>query len=175
MQTSLWIISLHHFPRQKKSLHYGGPGLPGASGKAPACQCRRHKRQVFNTRVVKIPLEEGTTTHSSILAWRIPWTEEPGGLQSIDSQWVGHDWSYLACTHARKSRKNSIDHRYFWIQWTLVSEIIILQSARHWMGVSYTLLGYILTHFLKRNGGWWTHIQLALILFLSFFFNVDHF
>ena len=31
-------------------------------------------------------LEEGTATHSSILAWRIPWTEEPGGLQSIGSQ-----------------------------------------------------------------------------------------
>ena len=37
------------------------------------------------------PLEEGTATHSSILAWRIPWTEEPGGLQSIGSQRVGHD------------------------------------------------------------------------------------
>ena len=32
------------------------------------------------------PLEEGLATHSSILAWRIPWTEEPGGLQSIGSQ-----------------------------------------------------------------------------------------
>ena len=38
------------------------------------------------------PLEEGITTHSSILAWRIPWTEEPGGLQSMGSQRVGHDW-----------------------------------------------------------------------------------
>ena len=37
------------------------------------------------------PLEEGTATHSSILAWRIPWTEEPGGLQSMGSQRVGHD------------------------------------------------------------------------------------
>ena len=37
------------------------------------------------------PLEKGTATHSSILAWRIPWTEEPGGLQSIGSQGVGHD------------------------------------------------------------------------------------
>ena len=37
------------------------------------------------------PLEEGMTTHSSILAWRIPWTEEPGGLQSMGSQRVGHD------------------------------------------------------------------------------------
>ena len=34
-------------------------------------------------------------THSSILAWRIPWTEKPGGLQSIGSQRVGHDWSDL--------------------------------------------------------------------------------
>ena len=37
------------------------------------------------------PLEEGMTTHSSILAWRIPWTEESGGLQSIGLQIAGHD------------------------------------------------------------------------------------
>ena len=37
------------------------------------------------------PLEKGTATHSCILAWRIPWTEEPGGLQSMGSQRVGHD------------------------------------------------------------------------------------
>ena len=37
------------------------------------------------------PLEEGMATHSSILAWRIPWTDEPGGLQSMESQRVGHD------------------------------------------------------------------------------------
>ena len=37
------------------------------------------------------PLEKGMATHSSILAWRIPWTEEPGGLQSMGSQRVGHD------------------------------------------------------------------------------------
>ena len=37
------------------------------------------------------PLEEGVATHSSILAWRIPWTEEPVGLQSIESQRVRHD------------------------------------------------------------------------------------
>ena len=38
-------------------------------------------------------------THSSIPAWRIPWTEEPGGLQSMGSQRVGHNRSDLACTH----------------------------------------------------------------------------
>ena len=37
------------------------------------------------------PLEKGTTTHCSILAWRIPWTEEPGALQFMRSQTVGHD------------------------------------------------------------------------------------
>ena len=39
------------------------------------------------------PLEKGMTAYSSILAWRIPWTEEPGGLQSKGSQRVGHDRS----------------------------------------------------------------------------------
>ena len=37
------------------------------------------------------PLEEDIATHSSILAWRIPWTKEPGGLTSVGSQRVGHD------------------------------------------------------------------------------------
>ena len=41
------------------------------------------------------PLEEGMATHSSILVWRIPWTEEPGGLQSV----VSHRRDF-ACTHA---------------------------------------------------------------------------
>ena len=36
-------------------------------------------------------LEEGMATHTSILAWRIPWKEEPGGLQSIESQRIRHD------------------------------------------------------------------------------------
>ena len=36
-------------------------------------------------------LEKEMTTHSSVLAWKIPWAEEPGGLQSVGSQRVGHD------------------------------------------------------------------------------------
>ena len=39
------------------------------------------------------PLQEGLATHSSVLAWRIPWTEEPGGLQSMGLQRVGHNWA----------------------------------------------------------------------------------
>ena len=40
------------------------------------------------------PLEKEMATHSSILAWRIPWTEEPDGLQSMGSETVGHDWAH---------------------------------------------------------------------------------
>ena len=49
----------------------------GASSKESACQCRKHR---FDPWVGS--LEEGMATHSSVLAWRIPWTEEPGRLQS---------------------------------------------------------------------------------------------
>ena len=45
------------------------------------------------------PLEEGVVIHSSILAWRIPWTEEPGGLNSVGSQRIRHNWSDWACSH----------------------------------------------------------------------------
>ena len=46
------------------------------------------------------PLEKGMATHSSILAWRIPWTEEPGGLQFMGFQRVGHDWMTNTHTNA---------------------------------------------------------------------------
>ena len=42
------------------------------------------------------PLEREIAIHSSILDWRIPWTEEPGGLQSRGSQRIEHDWSDLS-------------------------------------------------------------------------------
>ena len=45
------------------------------------------------------PLEEGMATHSSILAWEMPWTEEPGRLQSMRSQRVGYDGGNLAHIH----------------------------------------------------------------------------
>ena len=62
-------------------------GLPRChSGREPACQCRRHRRRGFDPWVGKSPREQGVATHSSILAWRIPWAEEPGGLQSMGSQ-----------------------------------------------------------------------------------------
>ena len=63
-------------------------GFPsGASEEEPACQCRRQETQVQSLGW-EDTLEEGMATHSSILAWRIPWTEEPGGLQSMEWQRV---------------------------------------------------------------------------------------
>ena len=65
----------------------------------------------------KDPLEEGMATHSSILAWRIPWTLEPGGLQSIGLQRVGHDWSDLACMRVRNNTEKSLYHIPRLLQW----------------------------------------------------------
>ena len=73
--------------------------------------------------VGKDPLEKGTATHSSFLAWRMPRPEEPGGLQSMASQRVRHDWetftslyftyyiccymSYIKNSTLKKKKKNS--------------------------------------------------------------------
>ena len=62
---------------------------------------------IFLTQVQSLgreDLQEGMATHSSILAWRSPWTEEPGGLQSTGSQRVRHDSSDLAHTHAGEKK-----------------------------------------------------------------------
>ena len=59
------------------------------SGEESACQCRRRKRHGFYSWVRDDPPEKEMATHSSILAWEIPWTEEPGGLQS---QRIRHNW-----------------------------------------------------------------------------------
>ena len=62
-------------------------GLPGGSdGREAAC-----RKLGFDPWIKKIPMEKRMATHSSTLAWRIPWTEEPGGLWFMGSQRVGHD------------------------------------------------------------------------------------
>ena len=74
----------------------------GTMVKNPPAKGRRSKTCRFDPWVEKIPwrrypLEENT--HSSILAWRIPWTEEPGRLESIESHRVRHDRSDFTYTH----------------------------------------------------------------------------
>ena len=68
-------------------------GFPsGISCKEATCQCKskRHGKWVLSLGQVD-PLGKEMATHSSILAWGISWTEEPGGLQSIGLQRVGHN------------------------------------------------------------------------------------
>ena len=55
------------------------------------------------------PLEERMATHSSILAWEIPWTEEPGGLQSMGSQRVGHNLATKPPPASRSSLLNALN------------------------------------------------------------------
>ena len=63
-------------------------GFPGGSdGKESACNAR----DLGSIPGLGRSLEKGKAIHSSILAWRIPWTEEPGGLQFMGSQRVGRD------------------------------------------------------------------------------------
>ena len=68
-----------------KKTHLSFPG--GSDRKEPACNAG----DLGLILGWKDPLEEGMATHSSILAWRISWAEEPGELQTMGSQRIGHD------------------------------------------------------------------------------------
>ena len=65
----------------------------GSEVKASDCVCLQRGRPGFHPCLREDPLKKEIATHSSILAWRIPWTEKPGGLQSTGSQRVGQDWA----------------------------------------------------------------------------------
>ena len=67
-------------------------------------------------------LEKGMATHSSILAWRSPWTEKPGGLQSMGSQRVRHNWTTFSSLQ-RRFMKHFL--------WAAFKELIILWKRRH--------------------------------------------
>ena len=74
--------------------------FPGGAGrKEPTCWCKTLRNTVLIPGREDPLEEEGRATHSSFLTWRIPWTEDPGGLWSIGPQRVGHDWWNLAHTH----------------------------------------------------------------------------
>ena len=88
LHARLWVLETRMF---KMSLRQGWGFSGGASGKESTCQCKRYKRCGFDPWVRKIPWRRAT--HSRIPAWRIPWTEEPGGLQSGGLQRGRHDWS----------------------------------------------------------------------------------
>ena len=79
-------------------IYASSKGFPGGSVVKPACKAGARGDVGLIPGLGRSP-KEGMAPHSNILAWRIPWTEEPGGLQSTGSQRVGQDGSDGACTH----------------------------------------------------------------------------
>ena len=108
MASPVWLLSL--------TKCFWGSGLPGGSdGKEFAWNAGE-------TWVWSLgwedPLEKGMATHSSILAWRIPWTEEPGGEESMGPQRVGRDWAtttlsfmlqHVSALHSVSEMKNTLE------------------------------------------------------------------
>ena len=94
-------------------------GLPWwLSDKESTCQCRRHGLNPWaGSLTQEDPLEKEMATHSSILAWEVPWTKEPGGLQSMGLQWVGqslatkhHHHLSLETSGGKEEQKVLLDH-----------------------------------------------------------------
>ena len=92
------------------------------------------------------PLEDNTASHSSILAWKIPWTEEPGGLQSTGSQKVRQDWSDLS-------------HSYIFI-----TVVLFLSLPNPMLYVTSFCKTCILNHIEK----WKSNTVLAFFFFFAF-------
>ena len=78
------------------------------------------------------PLEKGMATHSSILGWKIPWTEESGRLQPMGSQREGDDWNNLTCIfqglRIEQDWVLSYQHHPIWISEPLLKKICLLND-----------------------------------------------
>ena len=99
-----WVTSLSHFTfmhwrRKWQSTPVFLPGESQGRGSLVGCRlwgCTELDTTEMTQQQHSWRMEKGMTTHSSILVWRIPQTEEPAGLQSVGSQRVRHYWSSLA-------------------------------------------------------------------------------
>ena len=94
------------------------------------------------------PLEKEMATHSSILAWEIPWMEEPGGLQSTGSQRVGHDWATsLSFFHVSMSHVNIKPWRFsalsIFISKSKLTEWYASDSDEVWYKISFSINSWV--------------------------------
>ena len=91
LQKAGWVASAHPFLYELVHLVHSSSHYSSL-----VAHTAKHLPTMRETQVRSLgredPVEKEVATHSSILAWRIPWTEEPGKLQSLGSQIVRHDW-----------------------------------------------------------------------------------
>ena len=108
-------------------------------GTCPVAQKVKNLPAMQETQVQSLgwedPLKKGMTSHSRILAWRIPWTREPGGLHSMSSQRVEHDWvlnttECLTHTHTHISDTTSdAEKSQLWYHVSLNENIYVCSST----------------------------------------------
>ena len=84
--TTVGLHVLCFLPLEFPNMWFLSPQLPAG------CPTIQLSSDTIYLELVSDPSEKATAPHSSTLAWKIPWTEEPGGLQSMGSLRVGHDW-----------------------------------------------------------------------------------
>ena len=87
----LYLIMALCFAKYFLSTRYRLWGFPGGSAVKNLPAVQKMQKTQFRSLGKEDALEEGMAAHSSILAWRIPWTEEPSGLQSMGPKRVGYD------------------------------------------------------------------------------------
>ena len=94
VQTTTQLHSFHMLAKKKKKNAHNSPSQASTVWASLVAQMVKHLPEMQKTRVQSLgqkdPLEKEMATHSSILAWKIPWMEEPGRLQSMGSLRVGH-------------------------------------------------------------------------------------
>ena len=123
LKTSCSIRSWIRDLKFNQEVQAGEMGFPGSTiRKEPACNEGDNEMWLWSPGW-EDSREEGLETHFSILAWRIPWMEEPGGLQSIGSQKVRHNWNDLAYMHRPE--------KYVWSQWYMHKKEVIFSRKVH--------------------------------------------
>ena len=142
----------------------GFPG--GTSGKESTCQCRRHKRCGFNPLAGKIPWRWKWQPTPVFLPGKIPWKEEPGGLQSIGLQRVGHNWVHQA--HRAHTPYTKHTHYTFTYSIRLVQKLLwfcILKFAIWSWNTFLNKCGYVIHYF---NVHFSLHVFLLMNYYLLF-------
>ena len=114
----VWILNGQCIKRISPIRSFPG----GASGKESSCQCKIHKRLNFDPWVMRIPWSRKMAPHSSILVWKIPWTEEPDGLHCMGPQRLWYNWAQVQERTLTMEKKLSeirlfLHNKYPKIQW----------------------------------------------------------